>query len=82
MIDTEDRTAPLRAKLRELINTTVARGEIDGPEAIGAAMCVLSTYVAQVKNDTLRQYYIDEIVGTFAGAVAFARQIQEGTTKQ
>jgi hypothetical protein len=51
-------TGLLIAALRREINTAVARREVRPDQALAAVMHVVATYLAQVKDDALRQEYL------------------------
>lgn len=54
-------TGLLIATLRREINTAVSRREVRPDEALAAVMHVVATYIAQVKDDTLRQEYLSTL---------------------
>jgi predicted nucleotidyltransferase len=51
-------TGLLIATIRREINTAVARGDVRPDQALAAVMHVVATYLAQVKDDALRQEYL------------------------
>jgi hypothetical protein len=52
----------LIATIRREINTAVARGDVRSDQALAAVMHVVATYLAQVKDDALRQEYLASLV--------------------
>lgn len=51
----------LIATLRREINTAVIRREVKPEDALAAVMHVVATYIAQVKDDALRQEYLSTL---------------------
>jgi hypothetical protein len=51
----------LIATLRREINTAVSRREVRADQALAAVMHVVATYLAQVKNDAVRQEYLTSL---------------------
>lgn len=52
----------LTAQLRRIINEAVARGEIDGHDALAIHMEIITTMIAQVRDPAMRAEFVVTLV--------------------